>query len=372
MDDVLKIIGSFSIGGITAGYCVAQIIKHPELVEKWQGIIFGWLSYFNSKYKYVAIKKDIQSKLNAYISDMAKDLGVDATKVKVRWTANNEDEEIQIENNGVVIVLRDRGYKNKNFVHAAYFYTSTTLLAHTKRHLSQKQGKSLDLFTTKKVIEKQNRSALELFMRDYFQPLLEDDKIRALIAKFVAIDKSGMYTHVLLQELTYLGTKSFLNKKDRMIVEEVNQLIDFLAQRANREVGDTSIQEEFVGKYSRHSIKIVSTKQVRDRGKFHVPAQRVLKAFEHGIENVYILGPLNDGGKQFIENACSSILNQNQAVEAVRKAKFKNITRRGENERLTDTYFVHLRNASKTEYLIEDNMIDKVEQFSVITEDEPA
>lgn len=369
MDELLKIVGSFSIGGVTVSYCVVQVIKHPELVEKWQGIIFGWLSHFNSKYKYLAIKKDIQSKLNSFVSDMAEDLGVDATKVKVRWTANSENEEVQIEDNGVVIVLRDRGYRNKNFVHAAYFYTSTTLLSHTKRHLSQKQGKSLDLYTTKKVIKKQNKPALELFMRDYFQPLLEDDKIRALISKFVAIDKSGMYTHVLLQELTYLGTKSFLNKKDRLIVEEVNQLIDFLSQRAGREVGDNSIQEEFVGKYSRHSIKIVSTRQVREMGKFHVPAQRVLKAFEHGIENVYVLGPLKDGGKKFIESACASIVSQNEAIEIVKKAKFKNITRRGEEERLTDTYFVHLRNASKTEYLIEDDMIDRIGQFSATAEE---
>ena len=372
MDTLLKLLGGFSVGGVTVGICAVQLVKHPELVEKWQAIIYGWLSHLHSGYKYISVKKDIQSRLNSFVNELSKDLGAPQTKVRVRWTANDEQEEVQIEDDGVIIVLRDRGYKNKNFVHAAYFYTSTTLLAHTKRHLSDKQGKSLDLYTTKKVIENQNRNALELFMRDYFQPLLEDEKIRRLVNKFVKIDKSGMYTHVLLQELSYLGTKSFLNKKDRAIMEEVNQLVDFLYTRAQREVGDTSKSEEFIGKYSRHSIKIVSTRAVRETGKHHIPAKRILKAFEAGIENVYVLGPLKDGGKEFIESACQYITGANQAIEVMKKCAFKNVVRLNREERIIDTFFVHLRNPAKAEYLIEDSMIDDLEAYSSIPEEEIA
>lgn len=372
MDDLIKILGSFSIGGLTVGYCVAQIIKHPELVEKWQAIIYGWLSLVNAKYKYVAIKKDVQSKLNEYVLELSNELGVDNPKVRLKWTAQGEQEDIQIEDDSVVIVMRDRGYRNKNFVHAAYFYTSTTLLSHAKRHLSDKQGKSLDLYTTKKVIQSQNKSALELFMRDYFQPLLDDEKIRGFITQFVLIDRAGMYTHVLLQELSYLGSKSFLSKKDQAIIQEVNQLIAFLARRANREVGDTSIPEEFIGKYSRHSIKIVSTRQVREAGKFHLPAQRIVKAFQSGIENVYILGPHRDGGKKFIENACGHIMDQYEGIEIMKKAKFKNTTKKGDNERITDTYFVHMRNPSQAEYLIDDEMIGRLEELSGTNTEEAA
>src|SRR3990167_3616743 len=206
MDTLLPYLASFGLGGLVVGYCIIYTFRHPELLEKWRALIFDLLSLINKKYKYSASKADIQSKLNSFAGDLANDLDIEVTKIKIRWAAKAEEEEIHLEDDEAIIVLRDRGYKNKNFVHAAFFYTSTTLLAHTKRHLSKKQGESLDLFTTKKVIEKSNKSALEIFMRDYFQPLLEDEKIQQLIKQFVAIDKSGLYTHVLLQELSYLGS----------------------------------------------------------------------------------------------------------------------------------------------------------------------
>lgn len=370
MEEVLKYLASFGLGGLVVGYSAIHAFKHPELVEKWRATIYDWLSLINSKYKYHATKNDIQGKINSFVSNLAGDLDIDPPRVKLRWTAQDDEEEVHLEDDEVIIVMRDRGYKNKNFVHAAYFYTSTTLLSHTKRHLSKKQGESLDLFTAKKVIERSNKSALELFMRDYFQPLLEDDKIRALINQFVEIDKSGLYTHVLLQELSYLGSKTFLNKKDQAVIGEVHNLIDFLLARANREVGDNSGDEEFIGKYSRCSIKIVSTKAVRDAGKYEKPAERVLRAFNSGVENVYILGPLKDGGKKFIEDVCACIVERNPKIEVIKKDKFTNVTRKNKVEKQTDTYFAHLQNPAHTQYLIEDSMIERVEEFAKEATDE--
>lgn len=363
MDEFFKNLASFGLGGLIFGAVVYYGFTHPDVVEKWRALIFDWLSRINKKYKYHAAKNDIQAKINSFATTLSEDVDMDAPRVKIKWTAKDEDEDVQLEEDEVVIVMRDRGYKNKNFVHAAYFYTSTTLLRHTKRHLSKKQGEALDLYTTKKVIEQNNKAALEIFMRDYFQPLLEDEKITDLVNKFVKLDKSGFYTHILLQELTYLGSKTFLTKRDKAVAEEVSRLIDFLMRFAEREVGDDSIREEFIGKYSHCAIKIVSTKFVRESGNHKSPAKRVNKAFDIGIENVYVIGPSEDGGKQFIEQVCGSVIEQNKGIEIIKQDSFKGLTRRLKVEKQTLTHLIHLHNPSKAKYMIEDSMVEQIAEF---------
>jgi len=364
MEALLSYLASFGLGGFIVGYCVIYAFQHPEVLERWRGILFDWLSLINQKYKYAAAKNDIQGKLNSYIASLTKDLDIDPSRVRIRWTAKDEKEEIHLEDNEVIIVIRDRGYKNINFVHAAYLYTSTTLLSHTKSHISQKQSQALDLYTTNKVIAESSKAALEIFTKVFLQPSMEDDRLRKLINQFVHIDKSGMYTHVLLQELSYLGAKTFLTKKDQAIIIEVDNLISFLETRAQREVGDVTGNEEFVGKYSSCAIKIVSTAAVRQSGEFERPAKRIIKTFQSGIENVYIIGPLNDNGKLFIENVCSYIVERHPYITVIKQDKFTNITRRQQVEQFTETYFAHLQDPSHTKYLIDDSMIEKAEQLA--------
>lgn len=372
MDELLKYLASFGAGGLVVGGAAYYLITHPEVVEKWQALVFDWLSLINKSYKYRATKSDIQSKINSFVNSLGKDVDMDTSKVRIKWAAREEDEEVQLEDNEVIIVMRDRGYKNKNFVHAAYFYTSTALLRHTKRHLSKKQGEAIDLYTTKNVIERSNKAALEIFMRDYFQPLLEDDKINELVNKFVKLDKSGFYTHILLQELNYLGSKTFLTKRDKAVAEEVSNLINFLMRFAEREVGDDTIREEFVGKYSHCAIKIVSTKFMRESGNHKSPAKRVIKAFDSGIENVYVIGPSKDGGKKFIKQVCSSVMNHNDNIEIVKQDSFTGTIRLLKVEKETVTHLIHLHNPTNAKYMIEDTMIDQVQEFGQTPLDESA
>jgi coenzyme F420-reducing hydrogenase delta subunit len=361
---VINQLPGFSIGAVLVG-AISWVITHPDLVEKWEALIFGWLSRINSRYKYRAASKDIQSKVNSYVNKLSNDLGIAPVRVRLKWiNRQSHEDEIQLEDNEVVIVIRDRGYKNKNFVHAAYFYTSTTLLPQTKVYLSKKQGESLDLYTTKNVIEYSNRHALEIFMSDFFRPLMEDSKIQALVMQFIQIDKSGMYSHVLLQELTYLGSKTFLSQQSNAIREEVSSLIAFLESRAVRDIGDTSKSEEFIGKYCRCAVKIVSTSQVRHENKTEVPSKRILHAFRAGIDNVYVLGPYKDQGKTFIKNVCSLVIEQEPSVEIAREDDFINTISVDGAEKDNHTYFAHLTKASQAKYLIEDSMIKDVERLS--------
>jgi len=348
-------------------YLGIYAFKNPEKMQKWAANIMSLAAFFSKKYSDHATKLEVQGKINDFVRSLSDISDVNDTRVTLRW-ADVENDDIQFEDDEVILVMRDRGYKNKNFVHAAYFFTSSTLLRHTKQHLSPKQAKALDVYTTKKLVEQQNKSALEVFIRDFFQPLMTDDKVNKLIASFIDIDDSGFYEHILLTELSHLGSKTFLTKKDEAIVKEVWDLVEFLKNFSNREVGDDTVTDAFTAKYTRCSIKIVSTSIVRHLNKTNGPTNRVLKAFQSGIENVYVIGPRKDGGKEFIDKVCEGVIEQNHNLNAVHTKTFEGEIKLEGKKKKTKTYLVHLQDPTQVNYVIKDSMIKSVEDFEVSLE----
>ena len=331
-------------------FVVFYVYTHPEKLDKWIGMGASLLAKCSRKYDEVATKHEIQGKLNSFAKDLSEVSDLKPTKLKVRWTESQD--EIQLEEGEVVLVLRDRGYRNRNFVHASYLYTSTMLLRELKHHISQKQAASLDIFTTQKIIRKENKDAMHIFMKDIFNPLIKDKKIKDLIEQFVEIDKSGYYSQILLKELNYLGSKGFLTVPRETIIKEVRDLISFLHQFAKREVGDDSINDTFVGLYMKCSIKIVSTQMVRLLDKVQTPITRILKSFDKGIENVYVIGPAHEEASTFIEKVCEGVCEQRDTVERVETKTMAGQITKNQTKQAVDTYYVHLRDLSSTEHII--------------------
>lgn len=361
MSNFWQNIASFGSGSLFTALIIYLIFTNPDTVKKWLALFYDFLSIFYKNFKYKATKFSIESKINGFVENLSTDSDVEPTKVKIKWTARDEDERCLIEENEVILVMRDKEHKNRNFVHAAYFFTSNMLLWRTKRHISKKQSQAIDIYTTKKILENEDRSSLRIFMESYFQPLLEDSKIKELIKKFIEIDKSGFYTSILITELTYLGQKTLLDSRDNDVILEVKGLIEFLYNFATREQGDDSTQDVFIGKYSRCSIKIVSTHFLREQEKISSPVKRIKDTLAKGVENLYTIGPYGDGGKEFIDKVCESVIKSNDKYTNVSQKKILSSIIVSGRRKPKDSYFVHLQNPSAINYIINQEMVQEFE-----------
>lgn len=362
MNDIWKYLSGFGSGTFITIVIAYILFKNPDIVKKWGAIFYDLLSRIFDQYKYKSEKYRIETKLNGFVDDLSKDSDIDPAKVKIQWAAREEDERCIVNDNDVIIVMRDREHKNKNFVHAAYFFTSNMLLWRTKRHISKKQGQAIDIYTAKKIIEKDPVS-LRIYLENYFQPLLEDADVNELVKKFVEIDKSGFYTNILLTELSSLGYKTLLDAKDSDIVIEAKLLIEFLYNFANRELGDEQTEDTFIGKYSRCSIKIVSTITLRILDRIESPAKRILDAFSRGLENVYIIGPYGECGKVFIDKVIDKVISSNEDLIVCQKRKFTGCIKKDGEKISILTYFAHVQNPKQVCYLITDDMTERIEKF---------
>ena len=343
----------YALGGVATLVIIIIIIVfvNPDKLEKWMSIF----ARIKPRAGALATKYEIQSKINSFAADMAKMTDVEFTKIRLKWAATGHDDDIHLEDGSVILVMRDRGYKNKNFIHVALFYTSNMLLRNTKRHISQKQAKALDLYTAKKLIENQSEEAMQIFMTDFLSKHLADKKIKDLFTKFITIDATGYYSRILLKELYYLGIKQFFVADKRHITEEVNYLILFLEAFANREVGDSVTKDTFTGKYTHCSIKIVSSASTRLSQRYDVPIRKIVETFELGVENVYVIGPAdNPMASEFMREVCTEVCKQNTDIKVIEEETFNGqITKSGKKQN-TKTYYVHLHNPEDVDYLIKD------------------
>ena len=358
---IIGIISALGGIGITIAFFLF-VFSNPDKAEKWLALVLRALAFIGIRFKRQLIKRDIQSSLNSYVARLSEDTEIQEVGVKIQWTGRGKDEDIQWKDGEVVLVMRDKGHRNRNFVHAAYLFTSTSLLKNIKVHLSKKQSVSLDVFTTGKILEEENPAALQYFASDIANTLLKDEKVQALVEQFTDIDKSGFYTHVLLQELQYLGGKVIFSKQKSAVYEEVGKLIEFLQNFATREVGDDSIPETFVGTFLKSSIKIVSTAPVRALGRTDGPADRVCRAFEKGIENVYVIGPHQDG-KLFIDSVCETVKVKRDDVELVKSRRFKGVVTIEGVPIVTDTYLVQLQSIGKRKLLDSRDINNDIDQY---------
>jgi len=357
------LIALYQVFGFPIGIGITIIVgwyflKNPEKFEKWVSMIAWFVSYIWKNAEYFATKSEIQGRINSFIAGLEANTTTTFPRIALRWKARGTDEIVWDEGQAI-IVMRDRNHRSKNLIHAAYLFTAEALLKKSARHLSKTQKTSLDLFSTKLILEKESKFAVEQFMSEYFAPEIDkNEAIRGLIQQYVHIERLGAFFPILIQELTYLGSKVFLAKPSSEIIAEVKSLVEFLEKFAEREVGDTTTPDTFVGKYMRCAIRIVASRAVRERGDITSHKERINYCVQGKFENIYIIGSGERKNIKFMDEVAGACLSENEGLEKTRGYQFRGKIKINGNLTNVSTYLIHLHNPSAVKYLYEANDID--------------
>lgn len=248
-----------------AGGCLILfliLVRSPEKIEIWVSLLWRAAARFELLFRGAHrryVKHDLQGRLTAFAKAINAEVPqIDASSVRVDWIDPKSDRTSFLEQGKVVIRLRRDDRNERNFVHGAYWFVSASLLPRVKRYISQSQRKSLDLYVTSKLIEREKTSVRALFLDEYLHREAGDPTtaISQLINTYAIIDRSGFFYPVLLQELAFVGDKVFGNLRDAKIITEINALISHLERTAQRVIGN-EVDLEFCGEYCRYGIVIV-------------------------------------------------------------------------------------------------------------------
>ncbi len=347
---VIAYIGGFLSLGVIFTALAIFFTTHPDQFEKWVGMIFGFISRFYEGAKYLAGRGQIQGKINSFVNDLESKTTANFPYISIRWAAV-DNKELIYEDGEAIIVMKNREYSNKNLAHAAYFFISQALLKNSKQHLSKTQKTSIDLYATKKVLENQSAAAVEQFMSDYLIPHVDQQQeIGKFIKKYIRIDDIGVFFPILVEELSSLGSKVFLDKPTANLIEEARLLIDFLERFSNRRVGDFT-PDEFFGRYVKCAVKVVAKREAREQGDMIRYKEAIRRDVREGFENIYLIGSANPENKVFVNQIVADILSERPELVLVRNYEFPGTIRREDGEFKVKTYLVHLSNPPAVQHI---------------------
>ncbi len=339
----------------------AFIYLNPDQAKKWGAILGSWITYFYEKFDYIIIKWETEGRLNTFVKNLESNIIRTFPTIHLQWATSQDKEEVLWEEGRAILVMRDRKHKGRNFVHAAYLFTSQTLLQNTSFHISKKQKSSLELFATKKILETVYKGLVLQFMSDYFAPKVQtDEDLKQLISKYVAIERIGAFFPILIQEIHCLGNKVFLEEtRKEETIAEVKELLDFLVEFSERRVGDTTVPNTFVGQFTRCAIRVVASKSVRERGEVEGHKNDLLDLVKRSLENIYIIGSDQKENRKFVDNVVSGLREEAPELEIRKTYRFKGKIKIEDRWKNTDTYLVHLHNPEAEEYLFTKDKLDK-------------
>lgn len=333
----LSLLGSIGIIGF-----IAYVLREPDKSEKAICLISRLLKFISTKAERTYVKFSVQSTINGYINKVHKDVpGLSVTNIKLEWIDENMTAEQFINTDTLVLRMRKSRNPNRNIVNATVAFVSTAILIKAKYYLAKYQKTAVDLFTTSKILSGEKPEVLGEFVDCYLREAMDNKKVNNLYGYFEHIDKAGLFFPILINELNFLGEKVFANSVNKTaIYEEVNGLIGFLNNYSRRKLSE-DIVCEYNGTHCHFAIRIVGKgyKIEKNGAKIYV---NNIKKISNLSDTIYLIG--NEKRKQFIDDVVSESLNQIDFVKYNSKTFEAVLKDSDENEHITPTYLVILRN----------------------------
>lgn len=349
----ILIYGLSPIALVILGIFIA--LHYQEQVQKYSVFFWKIVRIVWKKAEKKIISNDIEGRVNSFTKSLKREMPkFEPIGVQIQWVEEGESPSEFFSDGRLIIRMREHQNQNKNFVYASMVFTSKCVLTKAKRYISRSQKESLDLFIGKKLFEKEKPQVIDQFFEDFFSPKMDVEKVAELVEKYNIVDKAALFFPVLVQELTFLGEKVFWKRRDDIIIAEVNRLVDFLEDYANREIGEEQLPKYFDGVFCRCSIVIIGKSFRRDLWDIDTYINHIDSLTSQEIENVYIIGPASKDNIQFITEIVRNIeqrgLLEKYAEPRVYKAEIKS----GGKRKLTDRYILLLRNPNAVRYFDEE------------------
>lgn len=355
------VAAAFILGFIAAILVIYYFYKHPEQLQKIIANILSLLIKLGFKIQKTYIKLDIESRVNDFIKNLQPLVyGYEPIGVRVKWAEVSAAEESFFDDDNLILIMRDSGVQNKNFVRATMTVVAKTVLPKTRRYLSKSQAESVDLYVGKKLFEQEKPQVLDYFFEEFIdRRTTENDSIAELVEKYHVMDGAGLFFPVFVQELNFLGEKVFYRKNSSEIIKEVNELVDFLKHYALREVGDTTIPLTYQGKYCRCGIVIIGRAENVAGSKTQIYVNHVKTLLSQKVESFYFISPDRAPNIELVDSIVVTL--SNLGLEEYRRLQYRALVNTGYESVQMKNHLVVLRSRDIVRYYSADYQKDYIE-----------
>jgi len=239
---------------------VIYLITHPEVAEKWGAMLSRLLSGIAAGAERASVSLDIQGKIDSFSNAMNKEVtGVLPHGVKIDWVVGEITRESFIKDGRVIIRMNHHKNQDENIANAAVEYVSRGFLPESRPHVDDRVMKSADLICTKKLLEREQKSALSLYYTEILGPARRtDSELDKYVVAMQSLDELGYFTQIFLPELQELGVRMEFSLPSEAIKGETRRFVDFLDQKITKKKTGVDVDPTFEGDGINTSIVYVS------------------------------------------------------------------------------------------------------------------
>jgi uncharacterized protein YggL (DUF469 family) len=270
---------------------VIYLVTHPEVAAKWGAILNSLFSRISRRAEMRSVALDIQGRIDGFSKSVTTEVpGVMPAGVKIEWVAGELTKETFFKDGKIILRMNYHSNQDENFVRAAIEYISGGMLSDSRPHVDEQVMKSADLISTKKLIEKERKTALPLYYSEVLSPERKsNDELDRFVVIMQKLDERGYFTQIFLRELQHLGVTMQFSIPEESVKEETKQFVEFLDEKINKKKPGVNVDPTFFGDKIKTSIVYVAKRAATEP---QMSIERHLNWIEHcvkkEIETIYL------------------------------------------------------------------------------------
>ncbi len=203
---------------------------------------------------------------------------------KIKWVTGEITAESFLQENDIIMRLSYHTNQSDNVIRVAREYISKGLLAESRPYIDERVMESTDLIMTKKLIEKEHRTALPEYFSGVLNPAISlDEELENYVTILQKLDDISFFTPVLLNELQFLGASMQFSIPEQSVKEETSSLVKFLDEKVVKRRPGEAVSPDFIGDKIKVSVVYVSKTGSIDR---HL--RWLDSCLSRGIDRVYL------------------------------------------------------------------------------------
>ena len=263
------------------------LITHPEVAEKWGAVLNRLFSKVSRRSEKRSVALDIQGRIDSFSKSISSEVsGIMPYGVKIEWVNGEVTKESFFKDRKIILRMKYHTNQDENVVRAAVEYIARGMLPDSRPYVDERVMRSADLVCTKKLIEKERRTALQFYYGEILNPARKSD---AEVDKYVLImhhlDELGYFTQILLRELQRLGVTMQFSIPEESVREETKTFVEFLDEKINKKKPGVDVDPTFLGGKIKTSIVYVAKAET---GTIEPHLRWVERCVNKGIDTIYL------------------------------------------------------------------------------------
>ena len=182
----------------------------PEKTEKITGWLLGLFNFGIKKLRQRSVKSSIQGNISTFARSMNEQVnGIMPYNIRLSFVKEIDRTELDPESKIVIVRIRDNLEDDRNLVNSMMAFCSIGVVPQARHFLSKSMNTAIDVTITRKLLnDLKHYGALQYLYEEMLPDTGDEGKAREEFCRmFDALDESGLFTRVFLEEMRDFGAR---------------------------------------------------------------------------------------------------------------------------------------------------------------------